>query len=109
MPRFRIIVTGTGMEIPPDGAVGFATTRFIRASSSDEAVKLALAQVADSVASEPAFSSSPTPVLGIDLVARVWSPFKRSRPNSGYSFANSDADFEDILDIEREAGAGWLL
>lgn len=109
MARFRVIVTGTGMEIAPDGAVGFATTRFIRAPSPDEAARLAVAQVSDSVASGPAFLSSPAPVHGIGLIARVWSPLKRSQPNSGYSFAGSDADFEDILDIERRAGAGWFL
>ena len=109
MPRFRVIVTGVGMAISPDGYKGFATTRFVRANSPEEAATTALARVAQSVASEPAFASSPKPVLGIDQVARVWSPFKLSRPNEGFSFIGDDAELEDALHIERQVGAGWFL
>jgi hypothetical protein len=107
--RFRVVVTGTGMDIPPEGCTGFATTRFVHAVSADEASKIALALVAASVSDEPAFASSPKPDLGVDRVFRVWSPLKLSRPNSGYSFIGIGADLDDILSIERQAGAGWFM
>jgi hypothetical protein len=106
VPRYRIIVTGTGM---PDGYSGFATTRFVRAASEAEAIDMALALVATEVASEPAFSTSPAPTLAIDRVARVWSPFKLSRPNKGYCFVGADAELQDALHIERQVGTGWFL
>ena len=109
MPRYRIIVTGSGMDIPPEGTQCFATTRFVRAGSSHEASEIAVAQVSDAVAAEPAFSTSPSPQLEVVNIFRVWSPFKLSRPNSGFSFADTPDDLEGALEIEREAGAGWLL
>lgn len=109
MPRFRVIVTGTGMDIPQEGYSGFATTRFVRAASEAEAIERALALVAAAIASEPAFSTSPPPTLAIDRVVRVRSPFKLSRPNSGYCFVGSDAELEDALHIERQVGTGWFL
>ena len=109
MPRYRVIVTGTGMNIPPDGSTGFATTRFVRAASENEAATKALALVAESVASEPAFSSSPPPTLAVDRVVRVRSPLKLSRPNKGYTFVGTDAELEDALHIERQVGTGWFL
>ena len=81
MPRYRVIATGSGMNIPPEGSTGFATTRFVRAESENEAATKALSLVASSVASEPAFSTSPCPTLAVDTVVRVRSPFKLSRPN----------------------------
>jgi hypothetical protein len=86
------------MDIPPDGYSGFATTRFVRASSEAEAMERALALVATTVASEPAFSTSPPPTLAIDRVVRVRSPLKLSRPNKGYCFVGSDAEL---------GAAGW--
>jgi len=109
MPRYRVIVTGIGMDIPPEGSSGFATTRFVRAASEAEATTKALALVAESVASEPAFSTSPSPTLAIDRVVRVRSPFKLSRPNKGYTFVGADAELEDALHIERQVGTGWFL
>ena len=109
MPRYRVIVTGTGMNIPPDGASGFATTRFVRAASEAEAADRALAWVAQSVASELAFPTSPAPMLAMDQVTRVRSPFKLSRPNKGFTFIGVDAELEDALQIERQVGAGWFL
>jgi hypothetical protein len=97
------------MNIPPEGCVGFATTRFVRANSESEAAEIALQLVSETVAAEEAFASSPKPALAVDMVARVRSPFKRSRPNSGYSFIGRDATPEDALHIERQAGAGWWL
>ena len=95
------------MSIPPDGAEGFATTRFIRASSEAAAAQEALRVVAESAAREQAFGASPPPTLAIDLITRVWSPFRASRPNGGYSFWTSQDDRDDALEIERAAGAGW--
>lgn len=109
MPRFRVIVTGTGMNIPPEGSSGFATTRFVRAASVDEAAAKALALVAESVASEPALSASPPPTLAVDQIVRVRSPFKLSRPNKGYTFVGAGAELEDALHIERQVGTGWFL
>jgi hypothetical protein len=109
MQRFRVIVTGTGMSIPPWGSSGFATTRFVRAPSPEDAAQKALALVAASVAAEPAFASSPVPALAIDTVARVLSPFKLSRPNEGYTFVGKDAELEDALHIERQVGTGWFF
>ncbi len=109
MSRYRVIVTGTGMDIPPEGYSGFATTRFVRAATEAEATIKALACVAESVASEPAFSNSPPPTLAIDRVARVRSPFKLSRPNQGYTFVGAEAELEDALHIERQVGTGWFL
>ena len=108
MPRYRVIVTGTGMNIPP-GYSGFATTRFVRAASEAEAADKAIALVADLVSSEPAFSTSPTPTLAVDRVVLVRSPFKLSRPNKGYTFVGSDAELEDALHIEHQVGTGWFL
>lgn len=45
MPRFRVIVTGTGMDIPPEGSTGFATTRFVRTTSAEDAARQALSLV----------------------------------------------------------------
>ena len=109
MPRFRVIVTGTGMDIPPEGCIGFATTRFVRTTSAEEAARRALSLVAESVRIEPVFNSSPPPSLSVHVVIPVRSPLKRSRPNSGYTFVASDAELTDALDIERKAGAGWFL
>lgn len=109
MPRFRVIVTGTGMNIPPEGSSGFATTRFVRAASERDAAAQAIALVAASVASEPTFSTSPSPILSVDRVVLVRSPFKLSRPNEGYTFVGPDADMEDALHLERQAGDGWFL
>ena len=95
------------MSIPPDGVSGFATTRFVKAESAALAADEALRLVAATAAEEPSFRSSPVPALTVDLVTRVWSPFKPSRPNSGYSFFGPDEGPESILDIERAAGAGW--
>ena len=107
MARYRVVIIGSGMRIPPDGITGFATTRFVHAATASVATQEALVAVAASVAAEPAFSSSPPPILSVDLVARVWSPFKSSQPNSGYSFFSPERGPESILDIERAAGAGW--
>jgi hypothetical protein len=96
------------MSIPPNGVAGFATTRFVCAPSLQAAKEQALYLVKQSVAEEPAFSASPVPTLSIDLAVRVWSPFKLSRPNEGYSFFDKDGDPEDALHIERKAGAGWF-
>ena len=109
MPRYRVVVTGTGMNIPPEGCSGFATTRFVRAYDEADATRTALDMVRGAVALEPAFATSPPPELAIDQVVRVWSPFKLSRPNQGYTFVGADADLEDALDIERQVGAGWFL
>lgn len=107
MARYRVVTIGSGMHIPPDGIAGFATTRFVRAATASLAAQEALALVAASAAAEPAFRSSPPPALSVDLVARVWNPFKPSRPNFGYSFFGPEEGPESILDIERAAGAGW--
>lgn len=109
MPRYRVIVTGTGMKIPPEGSSGFATTRFVRGASEAEATANALALVANSVASEPAFSASPPPTLAVDQVVKVRSPFKLSRPNKGYTFVGVGAELEDALRIERQVGTRWFL
>ena len=106
MPRFRVVIVGTGMSVPHDGIAGFATTRFVSSSSPECAAQEALDLVKASVAAEPAFQSSPAPVLAIDLVSRVWSPFKRT-PNSGYSFFRVQDGPDSVLDIERAAGSGW--
>ena len=108
MRRFRVIVTGTGMSIPPDGTPGFATTRFVRASDPQDAARQALALVEAAVDSEPAFATSPKPELQAHAVFPV-SPLKRSRPNSGYTFIGEDATLEDALDLEIKAGSGWIL
>jgi len=107
MSRYRVVVIGTGISIPPDGITGFATTRFVHAPTAERAAQEAIRLVADAAASEPAFQSSPSPALSVDLVTRVWSPFKRSEPNSGYSFFGPDEGPDSILDIERAAGSGW--
>lgn len=107
MARFRVVIIGNGMSIPPDGLTGFATTRFVHAPTAALAAQEALEAVAATVAAEPAFQSSTAPTLSVDLVTRVWSPFKRSEPNSGYSFFGPDDGPDSILDIERAAGAGW--
>ncbi|GAB3726995.1 hypothetical protein GCM10028862_02960 [Luteimonas pelagia] len=106
MARFRIVVVGTGMSVPPDGIAGFVTTRFVTASSPELAAQEALRLVEATAAAEPAFQSSPPPVLSVDLVSRVWSPFKRS-PNSGYSFFGPEDGPDSVLDIERAVGSGW--
>jgi hypothetical protein len=95
------------MSIQPESYTGFATTRFVRAESEKEATTIALNLVTETVAAEQAFVSSPKPTLAVDLVAQVRSPFKRSRPNSGYSFIGKDATLDDVLHLERRAGAGW--
>lgn len=71
MPRYRVVVTGSGMSLPPDGAEGFATTRFVHAASAAEATQEALRLVAECVAAEQAFVLSPAPELAIDCVTRV--------------------------------------
>jgi hypothetical protein len=109
VPRFRVIVGATGMLIPSEGATGFATTRFVRASSELEAAETAGSMVASAVAADPLFAASPPPTLLIDRVVRVRSPLKRSRPNSGYTFVGAGATIEDALDLERKAGSGWLF
>jgi hypothetical protein len=109
VPRYRIIVTGTGMDIPPEGYSGFATTRFVRSRSEGEAAERAVALVKAAVGAEPAFSKSAPPALAVYSVHRVWSPLKLSRPNSGYTFVGPDAELEDALQIERQVGAGWFL
>ena len=98
-----------GMSIPPDGFNGFATTRFVRATSEAEAADQALALVAEAVSSEPAFSGSPFPTLAVDRVVRVRSPLKLSRPNKGYTFIGADAELDDALRIERQIGTDWFL
>jgi len=108
MPRFRVIVIGTGMHIPPDGCIGFATTRFVRSDSEKEAAEKALVIVAEAVAKEPLFAGSPRPELAVNTIVRVRSPFKLSKPNEGYTFIGSDASLEEALSIERQAGAGWF-
>ena len=108
MQRFRVIVTGTGMSIPPEGTPGFATTRFVRAANPQDAAQQALSLVQAAVDAEPAFVSSPKPDLRAHAVFPV-SPLKRSRPNSGYSFIGENATLEDALDLEIKAGAGWIL
>ena len=107
MSRYRVVIIGTGMNVPPEGVAGFATTRFVHATTAELAAQEAIRLVADAAASEPAFQSSPQPTLSVDLVTRVWSPFKRSEPNSGYSFFAQDDGPDSILDIERAAGSGW--
>jgi hypothetical protein len=109
VPRYRVVVTGVGMDIPPHGCSGFATTRFVRAESENAAANIALQLVAEAVAAEQAFVSSPKPTLAVDQVLKVRSPFKRSRPNRGFSFIGRDATLEDTLHLERQAGAGWWL
>ena len=107
MPRFRVVVVGSGMNIPPDGFTGFATTRFVRASSAALAAQEALRLVKATAAAEPAFRPSAQPVLVVDVVTRVWSPFKSSRPDAGYSFFGPEDGPDSVLDIERAAGSGW--
>ena len=107
MPRYRVVVTGSGMNIPPDGAEGFATTRFVEALSSSDAAQEALRLVAQAVEAEEAFAVSPAPRLAVDRVTRVWSPLRPSEPNGGYSLWKSAEDREVALRIERAAGAGW--
>jgi hypothetical protein len=106
MSRFRVVVVGTGMSIPPDGIAGFATTRFVSSPSLEQAAREALRLVSAAAAAEPAFRPSPAPILAVDLVSRVWSPFKHS-PNSGYSFFRPEDGPDSALDIERAAGSGW--
>ena len=107
MSRYRVVIVGTGLSVPPDDIAGFATTRFVHASTAAAASQEALRLVAAAAASEPAFQSSPQPALSVDLVTRVWSPFKRSEPNSGYSFFGPEDGPDSVLDIERAAGSGW--
>jgi hypothetical protein len=97
------------MDVQPSGCTGFATTRFVRAASEREAADIALQIVAESVAAEEMFASSPKPTLGIDLVVRIRSPFKLSRPNRGYTLIGRDATLDDVLRLERQAGSGWWL
>ena len=96
------------MAIPPEGCSGFATTRFVRAASQEEAEREALRLVSAAAQAEPAFASSPGPDLRVHSVYQV-SPLKRSRPNSGYTFVGQDSSIEDALDLEIKAGSGWLL
>ena len=107
MPRYRVVIIGTGMSIPPDGIAGFATTRFVHAPTAALAADEALRVVAETAAAEPAFQSSPQPALSVDVATRVWSPLRRSMPNSGYSFFGPEDGPDSILDIERAAGSGW--
>jgi hypothetical protein len=106
MSRFRVVVVGTGMSVQPEGVAGFVNTRFVSSPSPELAAQEALRLVSAAVAAEPAFGSSPPPVLAVDLVSRVWSPFKRT-PNSGYSFFGPQDGPDSVLDIERAAGSGW--
>src|SRR5688572_222857 len=107
MPRYRVVVLATGMVIPPENTSGFFTTRFVHASSPQIAQTDALRLVREAVVSEPAFASSPEPTLSVAIVTRVWSPMKRSKPNSGYSFFGPDGGQDDARQIELAAGAGW--
>ncbi len=106
MPRFRVVVVGTEMNVPPEGIAGFATTRFVSSPSPEQAAQEALRLVEEAVAAEPAFQSSPPPILTVELVSRARSPFKRS-PNSGYSFFGQNDDPHSVLDLELAAGSGW--
>ena len=107
MARYRVVIIASGMSIPPEGANGFFTTRFVHASSPEAAQEDALRLVREAVATEGAFAASPPPTLSVQLVTRVWSPLKRSEPNSGYSFFGPDGGREEALEIERAAGGGW--
>ncbi|GAB2615373.1 hypothetical protein [Novilysobacter erysipheiresistens] len=107
MTRYRVLITATGMEIPPDGLDGFFTTRFVRSPSPEAAREEALRLVREAVAAEPAFAASPAPALQVELISRVWNPLKPSEPNSGFSFFGPDGGREEALEIERSAGGGW--
>ena len=112
-PRYRVIITGQGIFIPAaqggEPARAFATTRFVRASTEEEASALALASVKRTWEAEPEFKNSPRPELAVAFIARVRSPLKRSRPNAGHSFVHDTADLPEAIEIEKAASSGWLL
>ena len=109
LARYRVIIVGKGLCISDSDIIGFATTRFIQTSTEKLAKEQAIVNVAQTVEEESAFINSETPEYEVVLIERVKSPFKLSRPNSGYSFFSSVDEIKDVLEIEKAAGAGWFL
>ncbi len=111
--RYRIVVTGEAIHIPSvDGdepLCAFATTRFLRADSPDTAKLAAIQSVSEAWESDPNLALSPKPILQVVFIARVASPFKRSRPNKGYSFVSCPEDLPEAVDIEIAASSGWFF
>jgi len=104
MPQFRVILTGTGMKMR-DGCTGFATTRFVKSDSEEEAAEKALAMVTSAAAKEPVFLGAGNPTLSIDTVSRIRFPFKRARLERGYTLIGPGASLEDAVRLEREAAS----
>ncbi len=109
MPRFRVIITGISQSHPVGSDAGFATTRFVRASSPASAGEAALVIVAGDMKSDAQFDGRGPSTLAVDTIAEVRSPFKLSRPSKGFTFFGNGATLDDAPRIERQVGTGWLL
>jgi hypothetical protein len=106
MPRFRVIVVATGMNVPPNGMAGFATTCFVHAPTEQAAGLVALRRVEESIAADPVFARSPGHPLRVHLAERVRNPFRRSVPNGGFTFFADDEALGEALKLEDAAGTG---
>jgi hypothetical protein len=108
-----VIVTGRDVFVPNESGgeacTSFATTRFVRAATDQEAIECALELVRVAWREEAISFDSPPPSLSVAFSAKVMSPLKRSCPNSGWCFATNETSLSDAVEIEKEASAGWFL
>jgi len=93
--RYMVRLRGTHILVPCEDSdepyVGFDAVRFVRARGAGEAGAIALARVRNDWFNGPFGSVNPRhePVIQVRTVEVVRNPFRRSRPNGGYTFLRS--------------------
>ena len=98
MPFFRVVLHGTGIQIPdPDGeapSIGFYVTRSVRAESADAAGRLASDMVLrDWRSSYAPFNEAGPPVLTVDSVyASSLLKHLRFKNKGGHAFYPPDSN-----------------
>ncbi len=77
--------------------VGFYATRFVRATSPEQASAAAITILRSSWFSSPysTVDRSGGPAITIREVELIRNPFRRSRPNRGYQFYQEDEPADD--------------
>ncbi len=89
--RYRIVVHGEGIHIPQEEhehLAGFYATRFIRATSPQQASALAIGLVRNEWFNSPysTVDRSGGPTITVKEVELIRNPFRRSGKNRGYDF-----------------------
>jgi hypothetical protein len=100
--RYRVVLHGADVCIPLEDEtrpiIGFYATRFVRATTPEQASAAAITILRNAWFNSPysTVDRSGGPAITVKEVELIRNPFRRSRPNRGYQFYQSEESPDDI-------------